>query len=123
ARRYSEGALGLAWVDLRRLGFLERWRPEHSTPLHARASCADPFEEDASDAALAERWMAFEHYDPDTLGRSVWEFYRARGFHFPGTPGSASPYLAQHDFVHVLADYGSCIPNEFEVFAMCGRAD
>ncbi len=122
-RRYAEGALGLAWVDLRRLGFLEHWSPDNSAPLHTRASSADPFEEDAADDVLAERWRAFEHYEPGSLGRAVWEFYRTRGFSFPGTPGSASPYLAQHDFVHVIADYGSCIPNEFEVFALCGRAD
>ena len=32
-------------------------------------------------------------------------------------------YLAQHDFVHVLADYGTNLKGELEVFAFIGRAD
>ncbi len=32
-------------------------------------------------------------------------------------------YLAQHDFVHVLADYGTNLKGELEVFALIGRAD
>ena len=27
----------------------------------------------------------------DTIGRKVWEMYEARGFSYPGTPGSAPP--------------------------------
>ena len=32
-------------------------------------------------------------------------------------------YLAQHDFVHVLADYGTNLKGELEVFAFIGRSD
>ena len=39
------------------------------------------------------------------------------------TPGGAPAYLAQHDFVHVLADYGTNLKGELEVFAFIGRAD
>lgn len=49
--------------------------------------------------------------------------YRGRGFALPGSKGGASAYLAQHDFVHVLADYGTNLPGELEVFSMIGRAD
>jgi hypothetical protein len=49
--------------------------------------------------------------------------YQARGFAVPGAPRSASAYLAQHDFVHVLADYGTTLEGELEVFALIGRAD
>lgn len=38
------------------------------------------------------------------------------GFSCPGPPGSAPPLLAQHDWVHVLADYGSTVESELEVF-------
>ena len=58
------------------------------------------------DPTMAARWAALEHCPPGSLGRGVWQFYKARGFNFPGTPNSVSPRLAQHDFVHVLADYG-----------------
>jgi hypothetical protein len=41
----------------------------------------------------------------------------------PGAPHGAPEYLAQHDFVHVLADYGTNVRGELEVFAFIGRAD
>jgi len=34
ARKYARGALGLAWVDLRRSGFLDRWDEDNLLPLH-----------------------------------------------------------------------------------------
>ena len=46
-----------------------------------------------------------------------------RGFNFPGAPGGVSAYLAQHDFVHVIADYGTQLEGELEVFTFIGRAD
>jgi hypothetical protein len=49
--------------------------------------------------------------------------YDSRGFALPGTPGGAPEYLAQHDFGHVLADYGTNLKGELEVFAFIGRAD
>ncbi len=52
----------------------------------------------------------------------VFDFYQARGFHFPGEDGSAPPVLAQHDWVHVLADYGSTVESELEVFSFISRA-
>ncbi|TML12974.1 MAG: hypothetical protein E6G39_10840 [Actinobacteria bacterium] len=50
-------------------------------------------------------------------------FYEARGFAFPGRAGSAPPLLAQHDWVHVLADFGSTVESEIEVFAFITRAN
>ena len=71
---------------------------------------------------LEERWRALGDLEPGTLGRSVFDFYQARGFRFPGEEGSAPPILAQHDWVHVLADYGSTVESELEVFAFISRA-
>jgi len=75
------------------------------------------------DPALEARWRAFEHLPPGTLGRGVWDMYDTRGFGIPGSPDGASAYLAQHDFVHVLADYGTNLDGEIEVFGLIGRAD
>ncbi len=49
--------------------------------------------------------------------------YDGRGFALPGSPDGASEFLAQHDYVHVLADYGTNLKGELEVFACIGRAD
>jgi hypothetical protein len=52
----------------------------------------------------------------------VWDFYQQRGFAFPGTPGAVSPLLAQHDWVHCLADYGTSATGEIEVFSFLASA-
>ena len=65
----------------------------------------------------------FAQLPPDSLGYSVWDMYDSRGFALPGAPGGAPAHLAQHDFVHVLADYGTNLKGELEVFGFIGRAD
>ena len=123
ARRYAEGSLGLAWCDLRRSGFTDHWDESRHDPLYTKGKYADPFDEGVVDPDLEQRWRAFGLLDEGTLGRAVWRMYRTRGFAFPGAKGGASAYLAQHDFVHVLADYGTNLKGELETFALVGRAD
>ena len=77
----------------------------------------------ANDTALYDRWSALEDCPEGSLGQGVWRFYRARGFTFPGKPNSAPPTLAQHDWIHVLADYGSTVESEIEVFGLIARAN
>jgi len=124
ARRYAQGAYGLAWMDLQRNGFVEHVRKADGEQAPGRpAPTPDPFEPAKVDPELAARWTAFADLAPETLGRCVWEMYDARDFGLPGTPEGAPPYLAQHDFVHVLADYGTNLKGELEVFGFIGRAD
>lgn len=123
ARQYARGALGLAWNELRREGFVERSDDADLTGLHAAAKQVDPWEEPAPDPELEARWRAFAELPEGSLGRAVADMYRDRGFWIPGTRSAASAYLAQHDFVHVLAEYGTTIEGELEVFAFVGRAD
>ena len=123
ARRYAQGAFGLAWVDLHRSGFAEHWQAARTDQLKTSAELPDQLSSGVEDPELAARWAAFEQLPHDTLGYSVWEMYHGRGFALPGSAGGASAYLAQHDFVHVLADYGTNLFGELEVFALIGRAD
>lgn len=123
ARRFASGQLGLAAVDFQRNGYTKDWAPDRASALHASSELHDAWQQSVADPALAERWAAFEHLPAGTLGRRMWEFYRARGFSFPGSPGSAPPLLAQHDFVHVLADFGTRVESELEVFAFIARAN
>ena len=60
---------------------------------------------------------------PRARSASGLQFYHARGFAFPGAAGSAPPLLAQHDWVHVLAGYGSTVEGEIEVFAFIARGN
>jgi hypothetical protein len=123
ARRYAEGHFGLAAYDLRRTGYLERWTSDMSGALHTKRALGEPFEVACDDPVLFDRWRSLEESPEGTLGRAVTDFYRARGFVYPGRPESAPPYLAQHDWVHCIGDYCSKLDGEFEVFGLIGRAD
>ena len=123
ARRYAQGALGLAWVDLRRSGFTDRWTEERMAPLYTSNAMEDPFDAPSLDPELAARWHAFADLPDGTLGREVWHMYEMRLWDPPGTAMGASAFIAQHDFVHVIADYGTNMEGEMEVFAFIGRAD
>jgi hypothetical protein len=124
ARRYAQGAYGLAWMDLSRSGFVEHVQGADSGDAGRDARRASgPLDPAELDPELEARWMEFAELPAGSLGRSVWEFYDTRDFALPGSPGGAPEYLAQHDFVHVLADYGTNLKGELEVFAFIGRAD
>ncbi len=123
ARRFADGQLGLAAVDFDRNGYTADWDPDRARALHTTTGLDDAWQQTVDDSDLASRWKALEQLPGDTLGRRIWEFYRARGFAFPGEPGSAPPLLAQHDWVHVLADYGTRVESELEVFAFIARAN
>ncbi len=123
AQRFAHGSLGLALIDFQRSGYMETWDSTHAAELHTSRELADAWEECVFDLALAERWSSLRALPDGTLGREVAKFYDARGFSFPGAPGSAPPFLAQHDWVHVLAEYGSTVECEIEVFGFIARAN
>jgi hypothetical protein len=70
-----------------------------------------------ADEAEVARWAALEHCPAGSIGRALFDFYRARGFRYPGQPGAANPAVAQHDWVHLLSDYGTTELGELEVNA------
>jgi hypothetical protein len=124
AREFAAGSLGLAALDFTRNGYEGTWHEEESaTALHSSRVLHEAWELSVNDPELAARWAALETLPADTIGRKVWEMYEARGFTFPGTPGSAPPLLAQHDWVHVLADFGTTVESEVEVFGLIARAN
>jgi hypothetical protein len=123
ARQFADGALGLASADFERNGYTATWTAEDVASLHTAVAPHTPWDIAVDDPALAQRWAALEALPDGSLGRQVWELYEARGFVFPGLPGSAPPLLAQHDWVHVLADYGTTVESELEVFAFIARAN
>jgi hypothetical protein len=123
AQGFAEGQAGLAAVDFDRNGYTSDWSAERADQLHTSQELTDAWAFAEDDPELAATWTALESLPPDSIGRKMWEFYQARGFAFPGLPGSAPPLLAQHDWVHVLADYGTKVESELEVFAFIARAN
>jgi hypothetical protein len=123
ARRYAQGAYGLAWIDLRRSGFTEHLGQADGNRDTDAGGGPGPFAATQPDPELESRWAAYRELPEGTLGRGVWEMYDNRCFALPGSEAGASGFLAQHDFVHVLSDYGTNLKGELEVFAFIGRAD
>ena len=123
AQRFAEGSLGLAAFDFDRNGYTAHLPPETAGALHAGRELASAWDVAVADPDLAARWTALERLPEGSLGRKVAEFYQARGFTYPGQPASAPPLLAQHDWVHVIADYGTTVESELEVFALIARAN
>ena len=124
AGEFAHGSLGLAAVDFVRNGYEGTWNEEQSAAaVHSSRVLSDAWEFSVNDPDLAARWAALEHLPSESIGRGVWEMYQARGFTFPGEPGSAPPLLAQHDWVHVLGDYGTVVESEVEVFGLIARAN
>jgi hypothetical protein len=118
ARDYSKNAMDLASKDLVRNSYPAQYYARH-TPNQAMATSAAT---SAADPELAAKWEALEHCPSGSHGRTVWDFYQMRGFSFPGTPGAVDPLLAQHDWVHCLADYGTSATGEIEVFTFVASA-
>jgi hypothetical protein len=123
AQEFARGTLGLAAIDFERNGYTHDWGHDERQELHTSHALAKAWDFAVADPDLAARWAALEGLPEGTLGRSVWQMYAARGFVYPGLPGSAPPLLAQHDWVHVLADYGTTVECELEVFALIARAN
>ncbi len=123
AHELAEGSLDLAAIDFERNGYLSDWTATDGAALHTSTGLVGPWDVALDDRELAARWCALETLPPGSLGCRITEFYRARGFAYPGLPGSAPPLLAQHDWVHVLADFGTTVESELEVFAFIARAN
>jgi hypothetical protein len=67
------------------------------------------------DKDLAAKYQAWEKLPEDTLGNTVWRYYRANGFSLPGEKTGFPEAGIYHDFSHVLAHYNTDVPGEIEV--------
>ncbi len=122
ARDLAEGSRQLVAADIDRTRYLMDLDLSGFTPLRTEDDKNWAWTNTAIRPELAQRWRDLGEHGEGTLGRMVHAFYEARGFRFPGEKGSAPPLLAQHDFVHVIADYASNVESELEVFAFIARA-
>jgi hypothetical protein len=120
ARELARGELTKAVHDFYRLnwiGDLDRRSPEFEELLRHAGDKAYALTIEA-DAAEAARWSALGSCPQGSIGRSLWDFYQMRGFPVPGQPGSVNATVAQHDWIHVLADYGTTPMGEIEVSSL-----
>ena len=116
-------AYDAAIADFARNGYAGDFAAQSRPSLSTDRGIGDGWATVDDDPVLAATWKALGNCPDSSLGRGVHDLYRSRRFAFPGQPGSAPPLLAQHDWVHVLADYGTTLQNEIEVFGFISRAD
>lgn len=123
-RDYGQGAYAIAATDLHRKGYLgtPHLIEKGSQLMRVHKTLTDPFEQDEEDPDLLKQWLDLESCPEGSLGRTIWEYYLGRGFTFTGQEGSVNPSIAQHDWIHVLADYATTIEGELEVFSFIGSA-
>jgi hypothetical protein len=124
ARELARGELTKAVHDFYRMswiGDLDRRSPEFETLLRHAGDKAYALTVEAN-AAEADRWSALGSCPRASVGRGLWEFYQMRGFPFPGQPGSVNAAVAQHDWIHVLADYGTMPMGEIETSSFYNSA-
>ncbi len=67
------------------------------------------------DKSVAARYQALSNGEPGTLGRELYDFYRARGFPLPGERHSLSETLIAHDCCHILAGFNTDGTGEINV--------
>jgi hypothetical protein len=123
-RDLAHGETAKAVHDFYRLnwiGDLDRRAPHFNALVRrvgdkAYALTAEP------NPAEAARWERLATNPPGTIGRTLSEFYALRGFKVPGQEGGVNAAVAQHDWLHVLADYGTTPLGELEVISFQAAA-
>ena len=67
------------------------------------------------DAKVAKRFQNLEQLPEGSLGRSFFEFYRARSFPLPGEKKSFGELLVPHDCSHILGGFNTDMNGEMNV--------
>lgn len=125
ARDLACQARSQATADFYRLNWIGDGAPqkEHHfdelLKINGPAAYALTIEPDVGEAA---RWARLASCPEGSLGRTLWQFYLDHGFKLPGEIGGASPALARHDWVHVIAGYETTAIGELEVTAFMASA-
>jgi len=116
-RDLAHGEIAKSVQDMYRLnwiGDLDRRTPGFDALLErgGQAAYAMTVQEDPAQVA---RWTALAACPVGSIGRHLSEFYRTRGFQLPGQVGAVNEAVAHHDWIHLLADYGTTPLGEIEV--------
>lgn len=69
------------------------------------------------DPELTQRYLPLASYPEGTLGRTFFDFYRARGFALPGEKHSLGDEVVSHDCCHILSGFNTDGAGEIDVAA------
>jgi hypothetical protein len=124
ARRFAEDQASLLYVDIVRNELYTK-EAIHSAVhggLYEVIRSKLAYQGVRPDKHIAARWRALQDCPEGSWGRGVAEFYDRHDFPYPGERHGISELGAQHDFVHVLADYEATPEGEIDVFAFIAAA-
>jgi hypothetical protein len=101
--KVAHGHLLLARIDVvrRMRGFLERSGAPGMFEVAAKTLLGLN-----EDPQVAQRYLALGELPAGSLGRAVFDHYRAHGFALPGEPHGTPEAMMFHDVGHVLSGYG-----------------
>jgi hypothetical protein len=124
ARRFADDQAALMYLDIQR-NALYTEEAVHNA-LHGRLyeliRSKLAYQGIRPDRHIASKWRALEDCPDGSWGQGVAAFYHRHHFPFPGERHGISELGAQHDFVHVLADYEADPEGEIDVFAFIAAA-
>jgi len=124
ARRVADGQLALMYADIQRNSYYTEEAEHEILEGHLWRLLRSKFAYSnvVASRAIERKWAALADLPAGSLGRSVAEFYRIHHFPLPGARRGIGEVGAQHDFVHVLADYPPTPEGEIDVFAFIAAA-
>ena len=123
-RDVAHGETAKAVHDFYRLnwiGDLDRRAPEFKALLRRVGDNAYAMTAGVNTTEAA-RWERLGTNPHGSIGHTLSEFYSLRGFKLPGQEGAVNEAVAQHDWLHVLADYGTTPLGELEVISFQAAA-
>jgi hypothetical protein len=124
ARRIADGQLALMYADIQRNSYYTEEAKQEILHGHLWRLMRSKFAYSnvVASRAIERKWATLADMPEGSLGRTVAEFYRVHHFPLPGARHGIGEVGAQHDFVHVLADYPPTPEGEIDVFAFIAAA-
>ena len=100
-------------LDMSRRGLAEFAGAEG--PWQQIKAIAQSVHQFAGDKKVADRYRRLETFPKESLGHTLFQFYRARSFSLPGEKKSLSEQLIGHDCCHILGGFNTDMNGEINV--------
>jgi hypothetical protein len=100
-------------LDMSRLGLAELTGADG--PWQQLKAIAESVHQFAGDKQVADRYRRLEAFPEESLGRTLFQFYRARNFPLPGEKKSLSDQVITHDCCHILGGFNTDMNGEINV--------
>ena len=123
-RHAARGHMALMYADIQRNSYYTEEAKQQVLDGHLWRALRSKFAYSnvVASRAIERKWSGLADMPESSLGRATAEFYRVHHFPIPGARKGIGEIGAQHDFVHILADYPPNPEGEIDVFAFIATA-